>query len=164
MRNRSISILSLALCVAGCGSRSAPAPQPSEPTPAETVTAAASEPPATVPSASSAATIPVPSTTGEAPAPAVPVKFRALGTEPFWNAEITDGTLRYTTPEDQNGQRARVSRINKAGGAEFSGKLGTAAVHLNVNRQNCSDGMSDRTYRFTAILTIGSERRAGCAD
>lgn len=162
MRNRSFSIIALALCAAGCGSRNDPAPQPGEPTPGATV-AAAAEPPPSVPSTSPAAPIPTPPAASEAPAPAVPAKFRALGTEPFWNAEVTEGTVLYTTPEDQQGQRARVSRTDKAGGAEFSGKLGTAAVHLDVTRRACSDGMSDRTYRFTVILTIGSERRDGCA-
>jgi uncharacterized membrane protein len=156
MRNGSVSVLALALCAAGCGTSDAPAPLPSE-----SVSSGAAPASGPQPSASSAAASPAP--TAPAP-PDVPSKLSALGTEPFWNARIDGSDLVYTTPEDQTGQSARLTRSDKDGGAEFSGKLGASAIHLEVTRRACSDGMSDRTYRFTAVLTIGSERRDGCAS
>ena len=159
MRIGSISVLALALCAAGCGTSDAPAPLPNESASSEatpTDAAGPSDPPA------AAASLASPAPTAAA-APDVPAKFSALGTEPFWNARIDGTALVYTTPDDQSGQRASLTRTDKSGGAEFSGKLGRSAVHLEVTRQACSDGMSDRTYRFTAVLTIGSERREGCA-
>lgn len=163
MRNGSISVLALALCAAGCGKSEGPAPQPME-SPTEAVASAATVAPiGATPSDSPTAAAPVPPA-ATAPASDVPAKLSALGTEPFWNARIDGSDLVYTTPEDQKGQHARLTRIDKAGGTEFSGKLGASAIHLDVTRRTCSDGMSDRTYRFTVVLTIGSERRDGCAS
>lgn len=92
------------------------------------------------------------------------MRIRAIGTEPFWNAEISGDMLTYTTPEDQKGQRAALVRRDVASGAEFSGKLGRAAIHIAVSKRPCSDGMSDRSYRFTVVLTLGSEQRQGCGS
>ncbi|MEO5587208.1 MAG: hypothetical protein ABIQ81_05895 [Novosphingobium sp.] len=94
---------------------------------------------------------------------AIPVRFRALGTEPFWGAQISGEMLTYTTPDDSKGQHAALTRRDQTNGAEFSGKLGGSAIHLAVTRAACSDGMSDRSYPFTVVLTLGSERREGCA-
>lgn len=107
-----------------------------------------------------------PTETPPAPVPkiAIPVRLRALGTEPFWNARISGGMLIYTTPEDQKGQHAALTRRDLPNGAEFSGKLGGSAIRLIVTRAACSDGMSDRSYPFTAVLTIGADRRDGCAS
>lgn len=156
MRIGSISVLALALCTAGCSASDAPTPLPSESLSIETAPATDA-----MPSDPPTAASPAPTATA---APDVPKKLSALGTEPFWNARIGGNDLVYTTPEDQTGQRARLTRIDKVGSAEFSGKLGASAIHLEVTRHACSDGMSDRTYPFTAVLTIGSERREGCAS
>lgn len=163
MRYGSVSVLALALCAAGCGKSESPAPQPME-SPTEAVAdMAAVDSIGATPSDPPTATAPVPPA-AMTPAPEVPAKLSTLGTEPFWNARIDGSDLVYTTPEDQKGQHGRLTRIDKPGGAEFSGKLGASAIHLDVTRRTCSDGMSDRTYRFTVVLTIGSERRDGCAS
>ena len=38
-----------------------------------------------------------------------------------------------------------------------------AKVTLTITPGKCSDGMSDRTYAFTAALTIGDHAMHGCA-
>lgn len=45
----------------------------------------------------------------------------------------------------------------------FSGELNGEPFNLAVTPGECSDTMSNRSYPFTATLTIGDELRNGCA-
>lgn len=85
------------------------------------------------------------------------------GTEPFWGGEIANGTARYSTPENIDGTSFPVSRFAGNNGMGFSGTMDGQTFDLTVTPGDCSDGMSDRTYPFTATLTVGAERRNGCA-
>jgi uncharacterized membrane protein len=89
---------------------------------------------------------------------------RALGTEPFWNAQVEGRCVTYSTPEDQKGARIW-TRFNPGpdGGVwvgSFDGKPFKLVTRL---RQGCSDGMSDRSYPLDALLTVRGEERRGCA-
>lgn len=157
MRSGSILVLILALCAAGCGKAANPSPTPTGPS-----TAAAStilEPAAETVSET---TRPTPAATEVRPI--VPGNLRALGTEPFWNARIDGNALTYTTPDDEKGRKIVVARRETAIGAVFSGKLDGEALILAIVKRTCSDGMSDRSYSFSAVLSIGSQRRIGCAS
>jgi uncharacterized membrane protein len=88
--------------------------------------------------------------------------LRFTGTEPFWGGEVTGRTLRYSTPEDQDGTDIAVERFAGRGGLSFSGELNGAPFEMMVTPLECSDGMSDRTYPFTVTLEIGEETRNGC--
>ena len=88
------------------------------------------------------------------------------GTEPFWNARIEEGTMRYTTMEDQEGREFPVERFAGNNGLSFSGTIpgeGGKSIDVAVTPGECSDRMSDRTYPFVATVVIGSETRSGCA-
>lgn len=98
------------------------------------------------------------------PVSPVPARLHALGTEPFWSLRIDGTSLAYTTPEDSRGQHATVTRRDIPGGAAFSGRLGDAAIRVEVTKRECSDGMSDRTYPFAVALVLGAEQRTGCAS
>lgn len=87
----------------------------------------------------------------------------ALGTEPFWRAEITGSTMTYSTPENIDGTMIEVTRFAGNGGLGFSGRLGGAVLQMAVTPGKCSDQMSDRTYPFTVTLTIGETQLNGCA-
>lgn len=89
--------------------------------------------------------------------------LRLAGTEPFWNATIDRQTMVWQTPENADGETVSVTRFAGRGGLSFSGELGGAALDIAVTPGECSDGMSDRTYPFTATVTIGREQRNGCA-
>lgn len=144
--------LMLALGVTGCGKAADHAPE-AEPSAAHEVPAQTEAPPP-----------PPPATTPSAAAePIVPRELRALGTEPFWGAEIKGATLTYTTPEDQTGQAIPVERRDTAIGAVFSGTLDGRPLVLTLAEHPCSDGMSDQTHPFKAVLMLGSQRRTGCA-
>jgi len=89
--------------------------------------------------------------------------LRFTGTEPFWGGEVNGNTLRYSTPDDQEGTAIEVERFAGRGGISFSGRLGDASFDMTVTPLGCSDGMSDRTYPFAVTLEIGDETRIGCA-
>ena len=89
---------------------------------------------------------------------------RAIGTEPFWNAQAEGRCVTYSTPDDPKGTRIW-TRFNPGpdGGVwvgAFDGKPFKLITRL---RQGCSDGMSDRSYPLDATLTVRGEERRGCA-
>ena len=88
---------------------------------------------------------------------------RFTGTEPFWGGSVAGGRLSYTTPDNIDRATITVARFAGRGGLTFSGTLGGAPFDLLVTMGECSDGMSDRTYPFTATLSLGEELRRGCA-
>ncbi len=85
------------------------------------------------------------------------------GTEPFWGGEIAGGTATYSTPENIDGVQFPVERFAGNNGISFNGTMGDTRFDLMVTPGECSDGMSDRRYPFTASLLLGEERRNGCA-
>jgi uncharacterized membrane protein len=90
--------------------------------------------------------------------------LRALGTEPFWNVRIQGRCVTYSHPEDQKGTRIWTRHTPARGGGTWSGSLGGQRFELKIRPgPGCSDGMSDRTYPLAAELTVGGERRQGCA-
>ena len=85
------------------------------------------------------------------------------GTEPFWGGEIAGTEARYTTPENIDGASFAVDRFAGNNGLGFTGAVEGVSFDLTVTPGDCSDGMSDRTYPYTATLLIGGETRNGCA-
>ncbi len=84
------------------------------------------------------------------------------GAEPFWGGEIAHGTMRWTTPENMDGESVAVTRFAGRGGLSFSGRLQGKAIDLAVTPAPCSDGMSDRSYPFTVTVQWGDEQLQGC--
>lgn len=89
--------------------------------------------------------------------------IRLTGTEPFWGGKVANGQLIYSTPENQAGETIAVKRFAGNSGLGFSGTRQGQPIDLTVTRGSCSDGMSERTYPFTATLRLGGEQRSGCA-
>jgi len=84
------------------------------------------------------------------------------GTEPFWNMKISAESLTYFTPENPAGRKAAVARFAGNGGLGVNGTLGGEALIIAVTPGDCSDGMSDRTYPFTATVGLGEATLLGC--
>lgn len=89
--------------------------------------------------------------------------LRFTGNEPFWGGEVRGNRLTYSTPENQDGTEIEIERFAGRGGIALSGTLDGAPFEMTVTSLECSDGMSDRIYPFTATLEIGEETRNGCA-
>lgn len=89
--------------------------------------------------------------------------IRLTGTEPFWGGTVENGSFVYSTPENQAGEAIAVKRFAGNSGLAFSGTRAGEPIDLAITRGRCSDGMSDRTYPYTATLRLGAEQRSGCA-
>lgn len=96
-------------------------------------------------------------TTGAAPADE---SYHALGTEPFWSVTIGDGRMRYEAPDEETIEVATPAPRAIANGRRFE----SARFTMEVTRETCSDGMSDREYADTVrVLFPGNGRtREGC--
>lgn len=142
-----------ALLLSACTSGEPPAPAASESTIAET--------PAPSPTDTAADDPFVPDAAEDEPG--FPTSFRALGTEPFWALHVSDGRMRYTTPEDQEGKSVPYTREETGPGqVSLTATLDGQSLVLSGQIAPCSDGMSDREYPFTVELKIGAEIRHGC--
>lgn len=145
-------IASAGLALAGC--------EQSQPTPfaepAETNVAAnpvASEPAASAQNADAAVAVDDPKFT----------TFRALGTEPFWNVAVDGKTITYTSPDNLEGVRFEATRDTDPGVLMMTGTMEDQAFVLTVRKEACSDGMSDKSYAYSATVEIGDGEQKGCA-
>lgn len=84
------------------------------------------------------------------------------GAEPFWAITINDNTLTYSAPDIPDGINTQVDRFAGNGGLSFSGRLDDQAITAMVTPADCSDGMSDRIYPFTATVQWGDSALEGC--
>lgn len=88
---------------------------------------------------------------------------RMVGTEPFWNVRIEDGQLTYSSPELLDGETIEIERFAGRGGVSYSGQFQGAQIDITVSPGDCSDGMSEHEYPYTATVSLGEEQLQGCA-
>lgn len=88
---------------------------------------------------------------------------RAIGTEPFWSAQIDGRCVTYSTPENARGTRVWTRYHRAASGEVWSGALNGRFELKLQDQSGCSDGMSDLRYPSAAQLLANGERRTGCA-
>lgn len=92
--------------------------------------------------------------------------IEVTGTEPFWGMTIDQagGMAAYSTPENIDGERFAVESFAGNNGLGFTGTLeGGEGVTVTITPGECSDGMTDRTYPFTATAEVGASDLRGCA-
>jgi len=91
----------------------------------------------------------------------------AGGTEPFWSIAITPNengyAAVYSTPELIDGVQFDASRFAGNNGLGFSGEVDGRTFNLALTPGDCSDGMSDRSFPYTATLLLGDVTLYGCA-
>ena len=123
------------LVLAGCSPAEAPAPSPEPPAPAAVLGGV------------------------ELAGP-----LRAIGTEPDWSVDLTGTEMVYTSPEPP-GQRARQPEpVIQGTTATWAGETADGATFkVTLVATECSDGMSERTYPLTAMVTVGERALTGCA-
>ena len=90
--------------------------------------------------------------------------FRAFGTEPFWNVNVENTRLTYTTPEDQTGVVLEGTHRATTDGVEITGQHDGKAFVLTVSSGTCSDGMSDNTYSLVSTFRFGETDYKGCGE
>jgi uncharacterized membrane protein len=104
----------------------------------------------------------------KAPPPAAaawsPTGYALNGTEPFWGGTLTGTQLLYQTPENQAGETVATSAAYGAAKEVYTGSLGGQLLVLTLTKGPCSNGMSDQTFAYSAVLRVRGETRHGCAD
>jgi uncharacterized membrane protein len=121
--------------------------------------------------------------TGTVPAPAEPsasataqaspweqartrgIAFRGIGNEPGWLVEVGAGETPALHAELDYGERkidvAHAQLLTAATG--YVGTTGDGVeVKLQLQRKECSDGMSDQTYPVSAKLSVDDKIYTGC--
>lgn len=93
------------------------------------------------------------------------IGFRGIGNEPGWLVEVGAGETPVLHAELDYGERkVEVARMQSLSG--ILGYVGKTAdgteVKLHLQREDCSDGMSDNTYPVSARLMIGGKTYGGC--
>lgn len=92
-------------------------------------------------------------------------RLKAVGTEPFWAAEIHGRCVTYSTPENQSGTRIWAEFNGSRDSGVWTGYYQDQRFVLRTRPSpGCSDGMSDKSYPVGVTLVVGGEERMGCAE
>lgn len=86
--------------------------------------------------------------------------FKGLGTEPFWNIELSNEFIVYKDMEG-NTEIFPVNRIYKAQDANVQRIISENNHHqitLTIAQQLCSDGMSDQEYDFKTEIEVSGKK------
>ncbi|MBD2194436.1 hypothetical protein H6G08_01705 [Calothrix anomala FACHB-343] len=95
-------------------------------------------------------------------------EFIARGTEPFWTITVSKRgivysspdkpkqTFPYVTPLKADARPADLVRVYR-----LSGRGNNLLI---IKQANCSDGMSDKNYAYSATVILGNRVLDGCAE
>jgi len=101
---------------------------------------------------------------GTMPAPPPIPEWRAFGNEPFWSVRVVGNHLMFSTPENPAGVNLTAKHSLPGGADHFDSMDGSNGFDLEIYRQSCSDGMSDRQYELTSRFRYGEVKYKGCAE
>jgi uncharacterized membrane protein len=90
-----------------------------------------------------------------------------IGTEPFWSVKIRESGVALTRPDHPEVRNANpgVRLDGEQGVWDSNGvKEDEGRLVVRLTPGVCSDGMSDRVYRFYAEIWVDGETLKGCAD
>src|SRR5690606_27903735 len=82
--------------------------------------------------------------------------FRGLGTEPFWNIEISDDFIVYKDIDGKS-EVFPVNSIDKAQDANVQlirSESGNQQIRVTITQKSCSDGMSDTAFDYKTEVSI----------
>ena len=91
------------------------------------------------------------------------VTLRALGNEPFWHADVSPTSVRVGRLGFDDLEFPTSGPVSENGARSWSGEADGHRFVLVVEPEGCSDTMVDRTYPFTARLTLDEQELVGCA-
>lgn len=91
-------------------------------------------------------------------------RFLARGTEPFWAVETSDEALNWKTPDKPDGVSLPARRQPTLQGWRWAGEKDGHTYSLGILHGECSDGMSDQRYEFTATWIYDEVQHTGCAQ
>ncbi|WP_265529934.1 hypothetical protein [Sphingomicrobium marinum] len=85
--------------------------------------------------------------------------YRAIGNEPFWSLDISDGRMSF---RNADGYAASESNFAFTPDPRLGDVYQGQRIRATVIDRRCSDGMSDRTYPDTVTVEIGTQVWRGC--
>jgi uncharacterized membrane protein len=91
------------------------------------------------------------------------VTLRALGNEPFWNLDVSEASVRVGRLGFEDLEFAVTGPVVDAGIRTWAGEGGGHRFELLVTEERCADTLADRTYPFSARLTLDGQELSGCA-
>lgn len=103
-----------------------------------------------------------------APAPAVDpgaaykADFSARGNEPFWAVAIKGTDIVLTRPDAAAVTATNAGLAATDSQAVWTAQAGATTVTVTLTKGECSDGMSDLKYGYTARVVWGAETLNGC--
>lgn len=93
--------------------------------------------------------------------------FTVVGAEPFWNVEINQSGITYSTPEPKKVMFPSVAPLSAEGRPADNVRVyrlkGMTGGTLVIRKGACSDTMSDRKYDYSATMILGDTVKEGCA-
>lgn len=88
----------------------------------------------------------------------------AMGTEPFWSVDVEPAGLTYKPMEGESFTVGHNGPEITGNVAVWNGQTAEGKkLVVTVTGNDCSDGMSDRTYPLTARVEMGDKILVGCA-
>ncbi|WP_083942836.1 META domain-containing protein [Sphingomonas soli] len=84
--------------------------------------------------------------------------YKASGTEPFWSATIDARTITLKQAGMPDVTVPKPRPIIGINGERYE----TPRLSMDITHVKCSDGMSDRTYRDTVVISQGRRTLRGC--
>jgi uncharacterized membrane protein len=97
----------------------------------------------------------------------IPYDFWAVGTEPFWYAQVSaaEGVIEYRGMEDETTKVfAYQSPVEADSTKIYTGVNQDSGdnIRIELGSKPCSDGMSDRQYSLEVKLTMNGKELSGC--
>jgi uncharacterized membrane protein len=89
-----------------------------------------------------------------------------LGTEPFWAVQISKEEQTTTISRPGEGERTvgyPVETRGEGGAVVLTAPSPGGDIVMTLTPQECSDGMSDREYPWSAVVVIEGTTLTGCA-
>lgn len=80
------------------------------------------------------------------------VFFKGVGNEPFWGIEISNDSIKFTSPEKENNLAFAYEKPNKAMDANvvlYRVKKDSLELEFTIQQGKCSDGMSDKVHNYS---------------
>ena len=96
------------------------------------------------------------------PGAAFKVDFSARGNEPFWGVDIKGSTIVLTRPDAPAATATNAGLAATDNQAIWTAQAGVTPVTVTVTKGDCSDGMSDLKYGYSAQVVWGAETLKGC--
>jgi uncharacterized membrane protein len=105
----------------------------------------------------------------DAPAPAppaivYPADMDLAGTEPFWAVKIRGGNIAFTRPDAPERDFSNAAKAEANGGATWTANDANGSIVVKLTAGTCSDGMSDKVWSYSAVVTVGEETLKGCGE